>query len=155
MRKKPLFGYIIAWSSGWKNWVYKGCVIIPPGSIPPMERPKVASILVAQYLEEFLGWFLEVGNSWRICRERREGREGRLGYEYGASTKTLSSYILCSALAQCIYFLPLHAQQFTESKWIVGWWQGCYHSSGLLPCSCILMFNKVQSGEQGCHRYIL
>ena len=43
----------------------KGCVMMPPGSIPPMQRSKGASILVAQYLEEFWrnswGNFLEKG----------------------------------------------------------------------------------------------
>ena len=59
----------------------KGCVMMPPGSIPPMERSKEASILVAQYLEEFWrnSWrnFLEVGKFLEDLRERRAAGGGK------------------------------------------------------------------------------
>ena len=51
--------------------------MIPPGSIPPMERPKEASILVAQYLEEFLGkGFLDVGKFLEDLQGAPGGQRG-------------------------------------------------------------------------------
>ena len=87
------------------------------------------------------GIFWRWGNSWRICRERREGREGKAWlWIYGASAKILSLHIY---IAQYIYMqwvsapvkiLSLHniyiyicsvlvlspAVQVTELKWIGG-----------------------------------
>ena len=80
---------------------------MPPVSIPPMERPKEASIHVAQYLEDFgeiIRGFLEVReNSWRICGSGRRKERERLGYEYGASTKTLSRCThICTAVSSLL-----------------------------------------------------
>ena len=80
---------------------------MPPVSIPPMERPKEASIHVAQYLEDFgeiIRGFLEVReNSWRICGSARREERERLGYEYGASTKTLSQCThICTAVSSLL-----------------------------------------------------
>ena len=91
--------------------------MIPPGSIPPMERPKEASILVAQYLEEFLGKFLEDfwmwGNSWRIfgggeilggsAGSAGRAERGRLGYEY-----TVHPLKFCHCTIYIVHLYAVH-----------------------------------------------
>ena len=58
--------------------------------------------LLPNIWRNFLGKdFWMWGNSWRICRERREGREGKAWlWIYGASAKILSLHIY---IAQYIY----------------------------------------------------
>ena len=95
--------------------------------------------LLPNIWRNFLGKdFWMWGNSWRICRERREGREGKAWlWIYGASAKILSLHIYI--YMQWVSVIPCSTRYW--SKWIGGWlwaWLASVQPSTFLQCSAFL-----------------